>query len=205
MKADPLGGGDIGLRAIRVRMVGAGGGGGAVDAFAQCAGGGGSGGVYAESFITDIASLDASVTVTRGAGGTAGPPAGSGGTGGASSFGALVSANGGGGGSRGFGERRLGAAASLVTTGTGDLVVPGSAGQFGQFQTYTGAGFPFSPFGGAGGPSKLGGGASRSSDEVGPNGVGFGSGGAGASNFTGSTARNGGAGSNGIVIVDCFV
>jgi hypothetical protein len=71
VKADPLGTGDIGLRAIRVRCQAGGGGAGGVPATTTQAavsvcGGGGS---YAESFITDIASLPTSVTVTRGSGG----------------------------------------------------------------------------------------------------------------------------------------
>src|SRR5690606_4443808 len=56
------------LRAIRVRLVGAGGAGGA-DTAANGAGGGGAGG-YAEAFITDIDGLSSSVAITIGAGGT---------------------------------------------------------------------------------------------------------------------------------------
>jgi hypothetical protein len=55
------------LRAIRVKCQGGGGGGGravATSSSTVSAGDGGGGGGYAESFITNIASLDASVTVT---------------------------------------------------------------------------------------------------------------------------------------------
>jgi hypothetical protein len=63
------------LRAIRVKCQGGGGGGGGAATTGvgqQAISSGGAGGAYAESFITNIAGLDASVTVTRGAGGTGG-------------------------------------------------------------------------------------------------------------------------------------
>jgi hypothetical protein len=97
-KADPFGDSSFDgakLRAIRVRMVGGGGGGGGAQATSSTQTSpaiSGGGGAYAESFITDIASLATSVTVTRGDGGAGGSGSGSGSTGGASSFGALVSA-----------------------------------------------------------------------------------------------------------------
>jgi hypothetical protein len=79
------------LRAIRVKCQAGGGGGGGVGSVGGGSAGtgrSGGGGGYAESFITDIAGLDASVTVTRGSGG-AGGAAGfnNGNTGGSSSFG----------------------------------------------------------------------------------------------------------------------
>jgi hypothetical protein len=62
------------LRAIKVRLVGGGGGGCGVATNADGCGTGGGGGGYAERFYTDIASLDASVTVTVGAAGTGALP-----------------------------------------------------------------------------------------------------------------------------------
>jgi hypothetical protein len=185
LKADPLGGGDIGLRAIRVRMVGGGGGsGGAVSIGSGGAGGGG----YAESFITDIAGLSSSVTVTRGAGGLAGTSSTAGVSGGQSSFGALVTAEGGD-GSVNNGGAGLGGIAS------GDLAIQGSDGHPGGTST--------APSGNGGG-SQLGG--SRLGIRVGITADGLAGRlyGGGASGALGGT-RVGAAGGNGIVIVDCFV
>ena len=117
------------LRALRVRCQGGGGGGGGpggTGASSVSIGGAGGGGGYAESFITDIAGLDASVTITVGAGGSGGSSA-AGSNGGSSSFGALVSANGGNGGSYNAGGVST---ASVVVgseggSGTGNLVVKG--------------------------------------------------------------------------------
>jgi hypothetical protein len=119
------------LRAIRVKCVGGGGGGGGTGttgAGVTTNAASGGGGAYAESFITDIAGLDASVTVTRGnagAGGAAGANAGS--NGGQASFGALVAANGGFGGvgSGGFAPPVAGNVSPGGQGGTGQLVKVG--------------------------------------------------------------------------------
>jgi hypothetical protein len=89
------------LRAIRVKMVGGGGGGGGCAATASNSrsfSGQGGGGGYSEKFITNIAGLSSSETITVGAGGT-GATAGNnaGGTGGTSSA-FTISATGGTGG-----------------------------------------------------------------------------------------------------------
>ena len=199
LKADPLGTGDIGLRAIRVRLVGGGGGGGGTGVFTNAAGGGGGGGVYAESFITDIPGLDTTVTVTRAGGGTGGLGDTNGGSGGTSSFGALVSATGGTGGSRGFANDALGPPAAIATAGVGDLLIAGGVGGFGNREA------PTVPYGGPGGMSGFGlGGRFTLPNQNGVTGGGFGSGGSGAANIS-AVARNGGNGATGIVIVDCFV
>jgi hypothetical protein len=187
------------LRAIRVKVQGAGGGGGGAGATgaSQFSNGfGGLGGAYAESFITDIAGLDASVTVTRGAGGAGGndtPGAGS--AGGQSSFGSIVTANGGGGGGGFAAGPDSNIAFFLVSwtgggqaNGSGDLVVRGR---------------PSHAF--VGGISVLGGPGSVQTLGNGSAGVGFGGGGsAGVNRDSSEPARSGGAGANGIVIVELF-
>jgi hypothetical protein len=198
-----------GLRAIRVRMVGGGGGGGGApitSAGQVSMGGGGSGGEYREVFITDISGLDASVTVTRGAGG-AGSAGISGTAGGKSIFGS-VEAEGGG--------RGVSVAAGAVPrvtpfsdvggsggAGSADLSVPGQRGQAGHAVV---AGLVVS---GRGGDSRLGfGGPSVAalSFSTGLGAAGFGSGGGGAMNTeNNATARSGANGAAGIVIIDCFV
>jgi hypothetical protein len=191
VKADPLGTGDIGLRAIRVRCQAAGGGGGGVQA--GRAGAGGSGGNYAESFITDIAGLDASVTVTRGSGGTGGAAGGNNGTaGGESSFGTLVIAKEG----RSTFADGLNANDPQPTGNVGDVIFGGNPGTSGGANTTIAAG--------TGGSSLMGsGGAGLRSGVSGPGGparVGFGGGGSGGNND-----GAGGNGANGLVIIDCFV
>jgi len=191
------------LRAIRVRVQGAGGGGGNANATASAqgsAGAGGGGGAYAESFITDIAGLDASITVTRGGGGAAGSP------GATSSFGSLVTATGGGGGSaRAASAGAFGANGGSGGTGaTGQLVFSGTCGT----DAYGTGRLLLS---GSGGASHLGGGAvsptvTNTGDQkrAGIAGGQYGGGGSGASNSDNVTLTAGGAGGNGIVIVDLF-
>jgi hypothetical protein len=184
-----------GLRAIRVRVVGGGGGGGGGDGTSPRGGGGGGGGGYAEAFITDIASLDASVTVTRGAGGAGGADTGlastAGTNGDTSSFGALVVATG------GLGASNDGASGGAGTAG--DYLVGGGGGGSG--------GFDVNLMTGTGGSSVLGGGGVGLSpfpgNTGGATGRQFGGGGGGARRF--NAGRAGGAGQNGIVICDLFV
>ena len=220
------------LRAIRVKVQGAGGGGGSTDycnsAGEAAASSGGGGGGYAESFITDIASLASSVTVTVGTGG-AGATGGDsvtlngavGTDGGSSSFGSgtayEVSGDGGTGGNRGY------ETGGFYTTsgkwggsGTGDLVVPGEAseptihiGLAGTTSSHVVAA------GSNGGDSMLGAGGRVSSTgstsgqvtRDGGDGSGYGGGGSGgaAAAYTGTAdGADGGAGSNGIVIVELY-
>ena len=131
------------LRAVRVKVQGAGASGGGTDYIdingEAAAAPGGGGGAYAESFITNIASLAASVTVTVGSGGTGGaggtsgsPNGGDGVAGGSSSFGAgtayEVSAGGGDNSSRGpeVSDVYVTGRADTKSVGVGDLVIPGS-------------------------------------------------------------------------------
>jgi len=189
-KADPLLTGEIGLRAIRVRAVGGGAGGGSWNS-TNAHGPGGSGGGYAESFITNIAGLDTSVTVTRGGGGAGAAFGGAGTNGTASSFGAAVIGDGGEGGQAGAGR------GGRSQGGTGDLVITSQSASGG------GAGGT-----GAGGGSHLGGGgASQGVQNATANGTAGGLyGGGGSGSWIASTGTpTGGAGANGIVIVDCFV
>jgi hypothetical protein len=211
-KADPLGTGDIGLRAIRVRMVGGGGGSGgcSTTSAAECKiSGAGGGAAYAESFITDMSTLSASETVTRGAGGTAGAAGNNaGGAGGTSSFGTLVTAGGGSGGDAGSDARTAtilygNTAGGGSSTATGDLVIAGGNGQIMPS-------LPTNTFGGAGGPSQLSGSARRTfsstTGEDGQPGQLYGGGASSAHNSENQGSnRAGGAGANGIVIVDVFI
>ena len=188
------------LRAIRVKVQGAGGGSGGGQATERHGGGGGGGG-YAERFFTDIASLSASVTVTRGGGGAGGAAGNNNGsTGGTSEFGGsgdawrttaaggnggLSGANGGIGGAGGVGQN-------------GDLFIQGSGGGSTSFNS---AAIPS----GYGGGSVLGGsrgprpGGVNSSGESGQL---YGGGASGALSVNSSFA--GATGGNGIVIVELY-
>jgi hypothetical protein len=187
------------LRAVRVKCQGAGAGGGGGDSSSTRTLAGGSGGNYSESFITDIAGLDASVTVTRGAGGAGGADTGSsataGSNGGASSFGTVVVASG--------GLAGTGAGSSVNNSGnTGDLIVLGDSVIPAVLLGSTNGSTP-------GGSSRLGtGGDARGSAAgtsiVGQSGFLYGGGGGGARVTSGQPGRTGGAGANGIVIVELF-
>ena len=216
------------LRAVRVKVQGGGGGGGGCDycSTGECAAASGAtGGCYAESFITDIASLAASVTVTVGSGGAGGTggtlavPNGTDGTdGGDSEFGAgtayEVSAGGGNGGRFGFDgsvlSGRDGATAKRV--GTGDLVVGAGAGGDSVNAGASDATAPLA-IAGNGGSSFLGGGGrgprlratdASSNGDDGELYGGGGGGGATTANATAQVGADGGAGANGIVIVELF-
>jgi hypothetical protein len=201
------------LRAIRVRCQGAGGGGGAAPATAAgeyaIGGGGGSGG-YSESFITDIAGLASSVTVTRGAGGAGGVGATAPAAGGVSSFGSAVVANGGGGAGNGFAQTpsfptvtgsATGGAGAVA--GTGDLVLAGGGGFDPTFNNIFGN--VFSTLGASSFLSGVRGAVASTTGANGANGLLFGGGATGGvNNPSQATARTGGNGGNGIVIVELF-
>jgi hypothetical protein len=197
LKADPLGTGDIGLRAIRVRMVGGGGGGGGLDGTVDSARSGGGGGGYSELFITNIAALDASVTVTRGAGG-AGVSDAAGNAGAASSAFGMTAGGGAAGGLNGGGGG---------TASGGDINLSGGRGgqgfafgsSFGEQVAGYGAGSQFAQ-------SNLPSYPGPNLGAVGAAGLLHGGGGSGAvSRGNSGVARAGGSGANGIVIIDCFV
>ena len=188
------------LRAIKVRVQGAGGGGGGVGGVANSGGAGGGGGGYAEVFITDIAGLSASITVTRGAGGAGGIGDANGSDGGSSSFGSLATGNGGSFGLSG-GTSTASPAGGNGGSGTasGGIVFAGSGGA---------AGAKTIPQSGSGGSSHLGGGGRSawrggSGSSGGENGAAYGGGGAGARASTTAT-DTGGTGANGIVIVELY-
>lgn len=195
------------LRAIRVKVQGGGGAGGGcgstgADEFSVASGGHAGG--YAEKFITDIAGLSSSVTVTRGAGGI-GVSADDGNGGGSSSF-DTVSATGGDGGV-GTANANSNGTVQIITTKTespgdgsgGDINILGGGGQPGVGITR----FFGAHQGGNGGDSVLsGGGRGRGGSTVGPGA--FGSGGSGRGNSQNQSAGGGGAGGDGIVIVELY-
>ena len=200
------------LRAIRVKVQAGGGGSGTCRATGVDQGsgsGGGGGGAYAESFITDIAGLTSSVTVTRGAGGAGGSGTDvAGSNGGASSFGAgqafEVSAPGGVGSAFSFARTvptAPAAGGARSGLGVGQFSVEGSGG---------GAPFVFSGEGihGPGGVSFLAGTQSAARSVSGANGLAgnqYGGGARGCINIPSqATARNGVSGAAGIVIVELY-
>jgi hypothetical protein len=199
-------------RALIVKCQGAGGGSGGVAAMtANDAGpsGGGGGGAYAESFITDIAGLDASVTVTVGAGGAAGAAGFNGGSdGGNSSFGALVVAaggKGGGGGNAGAPPRLGGEGGNggSQSDSTGDFKV---AGQHGQTSFALNLGWANVS---GGGQSFLGNdptnrGRNFATSIAGIAGALYGGGAGGPHNVASAAAQAGAAGGAGIVIVEVY-
>jgi hypothetical protein len=196
-----------GLRAIRVKVVaggGSGGGAGTTTAGQVSGSGGGGGGAYAESFITDIAGLASSITVTVGAGATGVTGNVSGNTGGSSSFGTAVVCAGGTGGVNGgsrvpsdqFGDGGSGGDASA-----GDFRISGSGGGafFAQSVARTYPGY--------GGGSFVGGSTrtivNTTSGWAGQN---YGGGSSGVSNLESQAVnRTSPAGANGIVIVEVYV
>jgi hypothetical protein len=212
-KADPLGTGDIGLRAVRVKCQGAGGGGGGAATTAAgevSVANGGAAGSYAESFLL-ATSLGSSETVTVGAGGAGGSAGANNGTAGAnSSFGTLVVGDGGSGGAARAASsvwaNFSGLGSGRTVTGTGQLVIPSSSGTL--VIMATGSSFASnSSTSGGGGNSHLGsGGGSRSASGDGSGGTAYGGGAGGALNTESqATARSGGNGAAGIVIVELFI
>jgi hypothetical protein len=212
-KADPFGDASFDgakMRAIRVRMVGGGGGSGGnpattVSTFALSGSGGG--GAYAEKFITNIAGLSTSETITRGAGGAGGAAGANAGSAGGQSSAFTVSANGGAGGT-------AGAAAELTTivinpgggdgtTANADLTIRGSDGGFGMIASINRVA------GLTGGASALGQStrtvmSASGTGRPGVAGALHGGGASGAASATDCAAVAGAAGGNGIVIVDVF-
>ena len=195
---------------IRVRVVGGGGGGGGAQATGAgegAAAGGGGGGGYAE-VVLPMSALSASTTWTNGAGGQGGAAGNNNGAaGGTASFGAHVSASGGAGGDSGPAS-----SAYLIQPGglggagsDGDINLNGSDGNNGirQANDIYQQGF-------GGGAPGIGGGITRASSvtagSAGLNAgtVSYGSGGSGAHNRASQTAKAGGDGAPGLVIVEVF-
>lgn len=187
----------------RVRIVGAGGGGGgttATDGTESASGAGGGGGEYAEGYFTS-ATIGASQTVTIGAGGTAASGA-NGGTGGTTSFGALMTALGGSGGEVGTGTSlnatEAGGAGGSGGTG-GSFRVAGSDGGNGSVR----AGVQGAD--GYGGASLLSGERAAFTAQGGSTGKLYGGGGSGASSNISTAARTGGVGGTGICIIEEYL
>jgi hypothetical protein len=198
------------LRAIRVKCQGGGGGAGGTPTTApgeNACSTGGAGGGYAESFITNIVGLSASVTVTVGTGGAGGAAgANNGSAGGNSSFGTLVAGNGGAGGIAGVArtpsfplESRGGDNTNGGGGGTGDLVMAGGFPQMAMFNGIFG-GFGI---GQLGGDSFMGRGG-RGSTGIGTGGIPYGGGAGGTYGGSGAGPNAGAAGGNGIVIVELY-
>lgn len=182
-----------GVRYFDVEVVGGGGGGGGVYASSTITGGGGGGGGYCRKFKLDLYGVS-SVSVTVGSGGAAGTSSQNGGNGGQSSFGSYLIANGGGGGVSNGGAGESGGSAS-----GGDINITGQSGTRGYSWGYGGS---YWAIGGIGGGSFLGiGGLQTIGDGNGNSGIGYGAGGSGGVSINYSGNRNGGAGTQGIVII----
>ena len=191
-------------RYVRIRAIGGGGGSGGVGATAagqSAASSGGGSGAYAERLVS-LSSLAASETITIGSGGSAGaatPTAGGAGT--ASSFGTWCVASGGSGGgvgtaTSGTGSTGSGGAGGTSAGCTGDVIIPGEAGDTGIVMS----GVP--TFTTRGGASALGGGSNNTA--AGSAGGGYGGGAGGASSSPSAAAKAGAAGASGIVIVELY-
>lgn len=188
-----------GCLAVNVIVVAGGGGGGGTTTTAAGqsseAGGGGGGGASIKFIYTGLGSTE---SVTVGTGGTAGATAGgTGGTGNSSSFGAHATATGGSGGTG-----SANSAGNLSNAGgnggigsSGDYNFNGSDGHWGRVLSGTRV------FMGAGGASYLGG-VRTVGDESARAGRIYGGGGAGTNLGAGGSAIAGGAGADGVVVVD---
>jgi hypothetical protein len=183
---------------IKVTVVAGGGGGGK--------GGGGGGGGGTAIYVGPVtASTPYAVTVGTGGSGGSGANPSPGGTGGTSSFGSLASATGGSGGTGGGGPQPVlvsggaGGSASASPTPSGTLLVTGQAGQPASNTIYGGGGG--SSFVGIGGYA----GVYNPGPLVAPNGFAGiigGGGGGGMGDNSGTGFRFGGAGGDGLVIVE---
>jgi hypothetical protein len=197
------------LRAIRVKCQGGGGGGGgaaATTSTQMSVASAAQGGNYAETFLTNISGLSASVTVTVGLGGSGGTAGNNdGNAGGTSSFASLITAGGGRegiGGAAGTPPRSRTSNASDTTTSGGSFVSVGAAGDPGWAVDAL-----FIP--GNGGSSFLGVYSQRTiggnaNSRQGPPGLLFGGGGSGGGNGKDQLAVAGGTGAAGIVILELF-
>lgn len=188
---------------VRVQAGGAAGGGAPTTSAGQVSFGfGGGGGGYAEELL-NLADITATVTVTVGAGG-AGNTGAAGDDGEDSSFGSYLSATGGTGGTTGGPTSTLPRA---VTSGAVGGI--GTGGDFNISGGYGGEAFAMAgeSRGGRGGWSHMGGSIrpNTSDNAAGLQGLKYGGGGSGGqNNESQGTTRIGGAGGDGIVIVDLF-
>jgi hypothetical protein len=197
------------LRAVKVKCQGAGGGSGGIPATTagqKAIAVAGYGGGYAESFITDISGLDASVTVTVGAGGAGGSAgANAGAAGGASSFGspAIVSGDGGSAGAAGavLTASNVFNPSTSTSGGVGDLVVFGDSPEVSFVINVSDNN---NQLGGSGGSSFLGTGGGAQRNGSGSNALLHGGGGGAPANNVSQAARAGGNGAAGIVILELY-
>lgn len=193
-----------GLRKLRVRCIGGGGGaGGALASPGQSvAREGASGGSYSESLL-DASALGASESVTVGAGGTGGSGNVAGTGGGTSSFGGFVIAPGGNGGAI---SMPLGTfewtspGTNPGALGTGQIVATGESG--GQAHRASVDGTCQGLAGGSSGGGYGAGGTGRVSPSDGFAGFGYGGGGSGAISF--GASQFGGFGARGAVLIELF-
>lgn len=198
------------VKYIIVETTGGGAGGGGSADSSTGAGGGGGGGAYARATFS-AATIGASQAVTIGSGGTAGSVfGGNGGNGGATTFGALLTANGGIGG-RGFVSGLLPRISGGGSGGTNAITagVYTAAGGDGSFALIT-ATFVFSGFGGAAafGSQALSGGSSGAgvaNSQAGQNASGPGNGGSGAVQYLTATPQPGGSGAAGFVYITEYI
>lgn len=191
-----------GLRGVKVTVVGSGGNGGRANATGPTisnGAGGGSGGV--DGGYLDASSLLASETVTVAAGGSGQNAGGDGLDGATSSFGAHYSATGGGGGTAG--STSLGIAAG-GSAGSGSLA-DGSKGQIGYALTIGSTDVNFHMGDGAASAMSADARNSHSGSSAGAAGRFPGGGGAGGCRHTsGAGFQDGGAGADGVVIVELY-
>jgi hypothetical protein len=196
------------LRAMKVTVVGGGGGGGGVAATGtgqSAEAGGGAGGGYAIKFITDIAGLSASETVTVGAGGSGGAAGANNGTDGGttSAFGLTGGLGLGGDGMIAIGSGRT-AFGRDSNIGTGGDI--NGRGDFGGSGVVINAGVAVSQTNNGGGTILTGTRNNAFSNIPGtPADANTGGGGSGARNRQqNATAKSGGDGAAGIVIVELY-
>ena len=194
-----------GVRALELTVVGGGGGGGGVNGGGGGTSNAGAGGGGAGSSILATTIIDASYTITIGAGGAGGSGAASG-TGSAGGTTSITSAN-------------VNISASGGTGGAGMPVSVGywlaaagigGSGSGGDVNTRGDDGFSAILSGsitvtlGNSGASKLGGARFGSAVSSGPNGITFGAGGAGAGSFNSFAINDGGGGADGVVLIKEF-
>ncbi len=190
------------VRAILVRLQGAGGGGGGSSnctSSQMAVGVPGGGGGYCELYLTSGFSGLSFALGAGGAGGSsAGGVGGAGGTGGAATFGGIASATGGqGGGASGVVSTPAYSNTAAVSGGSangGNIVnIPGGAS---QASVYLGS----TAYGGLAGPSQLGKSAvPYATTSQGTVGVGYGSGGTPGVTLPGGAGQNGGAGAPALI------
>jgi hypothetical protein len=190
----------LGLVAARITVVGPGGGGAGAGTTGsgEVSGGSGGGAGAVSVSVIDAASLGATETVTVGTGGAGGVGANGGSSGsGSSSFGSHVVAGAGSGGNNlatGAGNASL-FGGTGGSSGTGDVVMGGSHGE-GFLRVAPSSTLP------NGGDSRAGPGGRAGSNSDGFDGQ-FGGGGGGTRTLPSQgTARNGGAGGGGLVLVE---